>query len=212
MEIVKVFNTGNLDGEDYENASGRRGRRVRRVRRSRKGGMRSGLGREGGRPSGRKRTGLNRAIGVVPIVAGARYLQRRRAEREDRERRESKSSPRKSRRSMSEEGMYQSRPRRSRRSISEEGMYQGRQSRPRMSNKSRPISYQTRPPRNIPTDTTNQIANNSPIITTDALQGKPNMMMPQPAPASNNNVKIALIVGGVLLLGVAAYFYSKRNK
>jgi LPXTG-motif cell wall-anchored protein len=33
-----------------------------------------------------------------------------------------------------------------------------------------------------------------------------------PIPTTSNTKKIALIVGGVLLLGVAAYFYSKRNK
>jgi len=86
--------------------------------------------------------------------------------------------------------------------------------------KSRPIPYLTRPPRSVPSDTLQgrpprdgmvQIGNNLPIITTDPLQGKPNMMMPQPVAASNNNVKIALIVGGVLILGIAAFIYYKNK-
>lgn len=186
-----VYDSGIVDG-DYENAYGRRGRK--RVRR---GYMRSGIGREGGRPSGRKRTGLNRAIGVIPIVAGARYLQRRRAEREDRERQSSKSSPRMS---NSSRGV----------SRTAEGMYEGRQSQPRMSNpnsnKSRPIPMgkpSTRPPRNSP----------RPSPSNNPLEGKPNVAITNsPVPTPSNNKKIALIVGGVLLLGVAAYFYSKRKK
>jgi len=70
-----VYDSGIEDG-DYENAFGLR---------------KSSRGREGGRASGRKRTGFNRAIGVIPVVAGARYLQRRRAERQDREKRQSQS-------------------------------------------------------------------------------------------------------------------------
>ena len=147
---------------------------------SRRGRGRSGRGREGGRRGGRKRTGLNRAIGVIPVVAGARYLQRRKAEREDRERKS-----------------------------------QSSQSQPRMSNpnnsKSKPIPISQgrpnkRPPRNTPRP-----------ITTNPLQGKPNVQQDvaitnSPLPTQSNNTKIALIVGGVLLLGIAAYFYSKRKK
>ena len=197
MEIVKIFNTGDLDGVDYENACGRgavnrnvsenessldgdefenaSGRRGRRGRRGRKRGMRSGLGRESGRRGGRKRKGLNRAIG-------------------------------------------QSGARKSKINRNEAGKHQGRQSQPRMSNpnysKSRPIPYETKPPSPLeetlqgrpPRGGMVQIGNNSPIITNDPLQGKPNIMMPQPAPASNNNLKIALIVGGVVILGIAAFF------
>jgi hypothetical protein len=170
-----VYDSGIVDG-DYENAYGRKGRK-----RGRRRGMRSGIGREGGRPSGRKRKGLNRAIGVIPIVAGARYLQRRRAEREDSERRQSQSS----------------------------------QSQPRMSNpnnsKSKPIPVsQGRPNKRPPRNTSR------PRLT-NPLQGKPNVQQDvaitnSPLPTQSNNTKIALIVGGVLLLGIAAYFYSKRKK
>ena len=171
-----VYDSGLEDG-DYENAFGLR---------------KSSRGREGGRASGRKRTGFNRAIGVIPIVAGARYLQRRRAERQDREKRQSQS--------------LQSQPRMANPNRSEAGQYEGRQSEPRMANpnsgKSRPIPMgkpSTRPPRSIPT-------------TTNPLQGKPDGIPTNEIPKPNNNKKIALIVGGILLLGVAAYFYKKRNK
>lgn len=166
-----VYDSGIVDG-DYENAFGRRGR------------GRSGLGREGGRRGGRKRRGVNRAIGVIPVVAGARYLQRRKAEREEREARQSQSS--------------QSSPRMS--------------SQPMMSNpnsdKSRPIPMgrpSRRPPRSSP----------RPISSSNPLQGKPNVQQDVAitnSPVPSNNQKIALIVGGVLLLGVAAYFYFKRKK
>lgn len=163
-----VYDSGIVDG-DYENAFGRRGR------------GRSGLGREGGRRGGRKRTGLNRAIGVIPVVAGARYLQRRKAEREARQSQSSQSSPRMA-------------------------------SQPMMSNpnsdKSRPIPMgrpSRRPPRSSP----------RPISSSNPLQGKPNVQQDVAitnSPVPSNNKKIALIVGGVLLLGFAAYFYSKRKK
>jgi hypothetical protein len=181
-----VYDSGLEDG-DYENAFGRRGGR----------GRKGGRGREGGRRGGRKRTGVNRAIGVIPVVAGARYLQRRRAERQEGGK-QSQSS--------------QSAPRMANPNRSDAGQYQGRQSQPRMSNpdnsKSTPIPMgkpSTRPPRSEPPNRNNP------------LQGKPNSIQQDvaitnsPIPTPSNNKKIALIVGGVLLLGVAAYFYSKKK-
>jgi hypothetical protein len=197
MEIVTnnpiVYDSGILD-EEYENAYGRRRGRVRR---------RSGIGREGGRAGGRKRTGFNRAIGVIPVVAGARYLQRRRAEREDRERRQSQSSPSGAR--MSSESM-QSAPRQSSPMQQSRGKVVGSMEYSKPSSQSIPTSQGR--PSNVPPNRTNP------------LQGKPNYQQnvgiasiaaPAPETTPNNNKKIALIVGGVLLLGVAAYIYFKRK-
>ena len=192
MEVITdnpiIYDSG-LEDQEYENAYGSGRRIVNRGRSSR--GRRavnrsaSGAGREGGRPTGRKRKGLNRAIGVIPVVAGARYLQRRKAEREYDERRNRNSS----------------------RSSTQQGQYQGRQSEPKPNRPSRhdnrPFQSQPKPNRPFqsqPKPNTQQGSVSTAIATTP-LQ-----------PTANSNKKIALIVGGVLILGIAAYMYSKRNK
>lgn len=192
MEVITanpiVYDSGIVD-EEYENAYGS-GRRIVNSSRSSRGRRAvnrsaSGAGREGGRPTGRKRKGLNRAIGVIPVVAGARYLQRRKAEREYDERRNRNSS----------------------RSSTQQGQYQGRQSEPKPNRPSRhdnrPFQSQPKPNRPFqsqPKPNTQQGSVSTAIATTP-LQ-----------PTANSNKKIALIVGGVLILGIAAYMYSKRNK
>lgn len=161
MEVITtnpiIYDDSEVD-EDYMNASGRRG-------------------------TPRKRKGLNRAIGVIPVVAGARYLQRRKAEREAREGKQSQSSPSGAKRTSA-----------------------GKPSSPASSGRN--LTAQSSTPRNAPRP-----------ARTNPLQGKPNVQQPvaqtpaaAPLPVANNKKKIALVVGGVLLLGIAVYFYSKRNK
>lgn len=75
----------------------------------------------------------------------------------------------------------------------------GSSKRPSKSGQSRPLRPAPRPSR------------------TNPLQGKPNMQQPiapsnAPEPTPSNNKKLALIIGAVLLVGFAVYFYSKRKK
>lgn len=156
--------------QTYENAYGKRAVNRRGI-----GARRRGI-RKSGRP---KRTFLNRAVGVIPVVAAARYIKKRREDRED---------------SQKQSRPPQSEPRPSRPPISKAGQYQGKQQKPVGKPSGRPIGR--------PNTLVNQqnIAE-APILAPTTLPVK-----------ESNNKKIALIVGGVLLLGVAAYLYSKRKK
>jgi LPXTG-motif cell wall-anchored protein len=177
-----IYDSG-LEDQEYDNAVGS-GRRIVNSSRSSRGRRavnrsRSGIGREGGRSTGRKRKGLNRAIGVIPVVAGARYLQRRKAQREESERQSQPSS---------------SSARMPSRSRTEAGQYQGRQSAPkpnRPAKPRKPFQSEGKP---------------------NTQQGSVSTAIANTPPAPTNNNKIALIVGGVLILGIAAYMYSKRKK
>ncbi len=179
-----VYDSGLIDG-DYENAYGKRsvnrtetyenayGKRA--VNRS--GRRMSSIGRKS-KPR-RKRTFLNRAVGVIPVVAAARYIKKRREDREDSQR-QSRPSP---------SARKQSRP-----PMAQGGQYQGKQQKPVGKPSGRPVGR--------PNTLVNQqnIAE-APILAPTTLPEK-----------KSNNKKIALIVGGVLLLGVAAYLYTKRKK
>jgi len=175
-----IIYDSDLIDQDYDNAYGKRS--VNRTQTYENAYGRRAVNRRGIRKSGRpKRTFLNRAVGFIPVVAGARYLKRKREERQD------KQSQKQSRPSQSE-------PRQSRPPISQAGKYQGKQQKPSGRPSGRPAGK--------PNTLVNQqnIAE-APILAPTTLPEK-----------KSNNKKIALIVGGVLLLGVAAYIYTKRKK
>jgi hypothetical protein len=183
-----VYDSGLID-QDYENALGKRAVNRTQQYENARGRNRRVRGKYQGRQSrpragGRpRRTGFNRALSIIPVVGAARYIQNRREERQESQR-QSQPSP---------SARKQSRP-----PMAQGGQYQGKQSRPSSGSK--------RP---------SQIGKPA---------GKPNVprqnisQAPMLAPADikkdngSNNKKIALIVGGLLILGVAAYLYTKRNK
>jgi len=188
MEVITknpiIYDSGLVDDE-YENAYGKR---------------RSGLGRRGGRRGGSKRTGVNRAIGVIPVVAGARYLQRRKADREQGQR-NSQSSP---------SGAKMRNP-----NLPTSNKQVGAMEFPTPASQSKPASQNSPISQGSPASQ-GKPSTRPPRGGLNPLQGKPNVQQDVAvtnaiAPTPNNNKKIALIVGGVLLLGVAVYFYKKKK-